>query len=359
MLCHKCGWDEVAQTTSSYTSRVKAHQTKRNTALWSIGTKWILRDEPNDGTLSNEIEALEYLHSKAAEVPTPRIIRLGDSTDTFQFSLTARVQGQPLYDVYRTYTAAQRGALARQLGGYIRHWREITASRAQRINGGRLDDVLFGVCRGKAPECKQIGYTRDEWLESLTPELRKGLTVQDQTLADDPDRLEQRLRQLTDSFPECDAFVFTHGDLSLSNTIVKDGVITGIVGWERAGFYLWWAERMLAHDDQHDGFEELFDYAGGDFYRGFDALAFEEKVSGPVCAAAAAFELCPRLHRGRENVWLRQPFCKCKPVVGCIRQEDLGEPPTHEVADADPPFEDEFREEDFAQLDLVGEEEIF
>lgn len=41
-------------------------------------------------------------------------------------------------------------------------------------------------------------------------------------------------------------FVLTHGDLSPRNIMVKDGKITGIVDWERSGFWPEYAEYAFA-----------------------------------------------------------------------------------------------------------------
>ncbi|KUI56358.1 Aminoglycoside 3'-phosphotransferase [Cytospora mali] len=41
-------------------------------------------------------------------------------------------------------------------------------------------------------------------------------------------------------------FVLTHGDLTPRNIMVKDGVITGIVDWERSGFFPEYAEYAFA-----------------------------------------------------------------------------------------------------------------
>lgn len=59
--------------------------------------------------------------------------------------------------------------------------------------------------------------------------------------------IESKLQELKDEFlsiPEGPC-VLTHGDLNLSNIMVKDGKITAIIDWEHAGFYPWWAERWL------------------------------------------------------------------------------------------------------------------
>lgn len=338
LLCHNCNWNADHERWA-YTSRVKVHHTKRNAAIWNIGTKWMLRDEPNDYTLANDVDALEFLNSKSTTIPIPKIIRLSDPTDTFQFTLMERAQGDVLYNVYHTYTIEQRKSLAKQLGSYVRQWRQFTAPRAQKIHGEQLHDILVGRCRGTIPDCKRIGYTNDEWIEHLSPELRQGLIMEDETLKEDTPRLEERLKELKATLPDCDTYVFTHGDLNLSNIIVKDGIITGIVDWERAGFYPSWAERVFAHMVPDEYFHEMFDYVAEDFYPGYDLPTFHEKFARPVFRLSAVYEKCPRLHRGDENYWLRRPFCKCRSYSGAIRQAHAGVEPIHEIADAYPRYD--------------------
>lgn len=41
-------------------------------------------------------------------------------------------------------------------------------------------------------------------------------------------------------------FVLTHGDLSPRNIMVQDGIVTGIIDWERSGFFPRYAEYAFA-----------------------------------------------------------------------------------------------------------------
>jgi hypothetical protein len=53
-LCWVCGWTSGAQSWSSYASRLKIFHWRRNLALWEVGHRWIIRDQPNDRTLGND-----------------------------------------------------------------------------------------------------------------------------------------------------------------------------------------------------------------------------------------------------------------------------------------------------------------
>ncbi|KAH8673400.1 hypothetical protein BX600DRAFT_455187 [Xylariales sp. PMI_506] len=47
-------------------------------------------------------------------------------------------------------------------------------------------------------------------------------------------------------------FVLTHGDLTPRNILVKDGAITGIVDWEKSGFFPEYAEYAFAMSLCHE-----------------------------------------------------------------------------------------------------------
>jgi hypothetical protein len=117
---------------------------------------------------------------------------------------------------------------------------------------------------------------------------------------------------------------------------VSNGKITGIIDWEWAGFYPWWAERYLAHKVLDDRFDEIFDVIVDDLCPGYDTETFVQKASGPVSDASEVFEDCPRLHITTANRWFRQPFCRCKPYRGVIRERDMGIPDKHMIATAYP-----------------------
>ena len=42
------------------------------------------------------------------------------------------------------------------------------------------------------------------------------------------------------------AFILTHGDLVARNIVVEDGIITGIINWEYAGFFSEYMKYILA-----------------------------------------------------------------------------------------------------------------
>lgn len=49
-----------------------------------------------------------------------------------------------------------------------------------------------------------------------------------------PEAARVRLRQ---RMPAAMPYTFTHGDLTMGNIMVEDGEVTGIIGWETAGYF--------------------------------------------------------------------------------------------------------------------------
>jgi hypothetical protein len=95
----------------------------------------MLRDEPNDCTLGNDYDALEFLRAKQTTLPIPKMQRISSSTDKFHLTLMSRAQGEPLYNVWDTYTKEQRRSIAKELEAYIQQWRQFTTPRPQKVNG--------------------------------------------------------------------------------------------------------------------------------------------------------------------------------------------------------------------------------
>lgn len=53
-LCWSCGWSAYSELTSSYGSRIRIIHTRANTGIWEVGSRWLIRDKPNDASLGND-----------------------------------------------------------------------------------------------------------------------------------------------------------------------------------------------------------------------------------------------------------------------------------------------------------------
>ena len=101
-----------------------------------------------------------------------------------------------------------------------------------------------------------MGRTTEEWFENLQKELKVGISRMYRTK--DPDVIERFYQKMKSDFPKSDPYVLTHGDLNLSNIIVKEDKIEAIIDWEGAAFLPWWAERWLSLKWGSSDSDELF-----------------------------------------------------------------------------------------------------
>ncbi|EHK97029.1 hypothetical protein M7I_7167 [Glarea lozoyensis 74030] len=77
-----------------------------------------------------------------------------------------------------------------------------------------------------------------------------GRTKDKETLNSWVKEADEQIAKLKASFPKGGPYVLTHCDLHFENIFVsneneeKKWKVTGIIDWETAGFYPWWAEAM-------------------------------------------------------------------------------------------------------------------
>jgi hypothetical protein len=243
----------------------------------------------------------------------------------------SRAQGVTLDSIWSTLTPEQKSCYKDQVADVIRQLRQFTAPTAQKVDGSALDDVVISYCfRRHPPTCKKIGGTTEEWFEGIAEELRRGLSIKYNT--EDPATIEAKLQELKDNFPKSEPYVLTHGDLHLSNIIVKDDKIEAIIDWEMAGYYPWWAERFLSLRGQ-DAEYGLFDALWEDFSPELDTLAFRKLLSQKVSPVLTAWRMAESEvdHPGHSTQLLRPGFCECKPYAGRFNTLSLGQRYEHKL----------------------------
>ena len=252
---------------------------------------------------------------------------LSKPNDTIQFTLMSRAQGVTLLSIWDTIKPEQRGAYVKQLADALVQLRQYTAPVAQKVDGSLLDDTIIGCCgRRHPPTCKKIGNTTDKWFKNMGEELRRGLSKIHKVK--DPVIIKQKMLELKRNFPKGEPYVLTHGDLNLSNIIVKDDKIEAIIDWEMAGYYPWWVERWISRGD-----------LPGEFHRALWARVcpdmnndqFDEQVSTRVMPLIRAWRACVIEHPDSRSKWRRPGFCECKPYAGDFTLIGIGKQPEHKV----------------------------
>ncbi|TVY35264.1 hypothetical protein LOCC1_G008110 [Lachnellula occidentalis] len=294
-LCWACGWSSYNEITSSYGPRVKIFHTRDNIGMWAIGPKWLIRDQPNDGSLGNDYMTYQFLRNQPGlKIPLLDEMRsLSKPTDSIHFTLMSRAQGVGLDEIWDTLTPEQKSSYTDQLGDCLKQIRRFTASTAQKVDGSPLNDIIIGAhCnRRHPPTCKMIGRTTSEWFENLADDLRGGLSKIHNTK--DPEIIEEKLQELKDNFPKGEPYVLTHGDFNLTNIIVnaKENKIEAIIDWEMAGYFPWWAERWMSIVFGSDQLDELFFPLWPDVCPEMDAETFRVQVLDKVAPVIEAFAM--------------------------------------------------------------------
>ncbi|TVY83318.1 hypothetical protein LSUE1_G004785, partial [Lachnellula suecica] len=232
-LCWSCGWTVYDQMTSSYGSRIRILHTNGSTGIWAVGSRWLIRDKPNDTSLGSDFMTQEFLRNQPnLDIPLIKEMRkLSAPTDKVDIILMSRAQGVGLDTIWDTLSLEQKKNYTNQLGNALKQLRQFTSSTAKKVDGSLMEDCLIGNCyRRTAPTCKKIGRTLDKWFEILEKDLRFGLSRQYKT--EDPLVIDEKYEELKKNFPKSEPYVLTHGDLNLTNIIVKDEKIEAIIDWE-------------------------------------------------------------------------------------------------------------------------------
>ncbi|ETI20556.1 hypothetical protein G647_08593 [Cladophialophora carrionii CBS 160.54] len=310
---------------NSYGSRVRIIHSTKNQGAWTIGTRWILRDQPNDRFLGNNYITLKFLHQQPdLDIPIPKEVRsLSQPTDPIYFTLESRVLGDSLRDTWAEASPEEKASYSRQLAEILRKLRRFTAPRPHKVDGSQLDDFIIATCLTSGPgTCFKIPYNVDEWLDGIGADLRMGL-ARDYDTADQA-FIEQEFQELKDGFPTCSPFVLTHADLNLTNIIVKDGKIQGIIDWERAGYYPWWMERLAMERLGDDSIDELFKPIWEELMPEVSDRAWR-RVANNLDCMRSTYSQFDHEHPGKNKTWHRPPFCKCThDAVGIFKMMHWG-----------------------------------
>jgi serine/threonine protein kinase len=240
-LCWACGWTTVHQMRSSYNPRIKVVLTRENMGLWALGSKYLLKDFPNDGSSpGNDYVTHRFLQSQPnSSVPLLKEMQLlSKPTDKTYLLLMSRSESKSLESIWPEVTIKQRLDLRRQMLRILRELRKFTASGAHTVDGGKISDYILGGCSVTRPLCKTIGFNTEEWFANIEEELRVGLEKIHETK--DPIIIEREYQKLKSNFPKSEPYILTHGDLTLGNILVDENIqITEIIDWEHAGYYPW------------------------------------------------------------------------------------------------------------------------
>lgn len=146
--------------------------------------------------------------------------------------VSERVPGVPLDEAWPGLTDAQKADIKDQLRTQLAHMRKCTQSFIGRVGGQHTRNVydrLHQTYCGPFDDEKSF----DKWCLNR---VNRGPIV----------RWKWQRFLDKERGKSSGTFVLTHGDLTPRNILVQDGTITGIVDWEKSGFFPEYAEYAFA-----------------------------------------------------------------------------------------------------------------
>ncbi|CAJ2500844.1 Uu.00g036970.m01.CDS01 [Anthostomella pinea] len=201
---------------------------------WYIGDKYIMAERADDQPEDRSVplaDATQLLKGQA-RVPVPNVIA-GWKEHGKVITISERVPGKTLYDIWWQLSEKERGDIAQEVAGYVDLWRGLTSDKFSSMNGGAVwnHDNLFGTGReGFGPFRGDYDFWR-----AIDGRLRQK-AVDDDTI-----------QVLKDYVPGSKPYVLTHGDLSCRNILIHKGKVSAITGFDNAAYLSIWAENVAVH----------------------------------------------------------------------------------------------------------------
>ncbi len=252
--CTACNWTQERQNHCGYKSHVKIIHDAGNRAAWALGSALILKDR-GPGSPTYEVRNLQFVRDNTT-IPVPVLIdtweeeeydiereeRRGNTPRTFL--LTRRIPGETLHEAWPKLTAAGRANIARQTAEYLQQLRGLTSPKLEAIGGDPIQCCFLFMQNEEHGQDVEKQEKHSRTSDVLWPQGPLGsddelwAAMSQGLLMGVPEAARVRLRN---RLPAAGPYTFTHGDLSDVNIMVKDGSLTGIIDWERAGFFpVWW-----------------------------------------------------------------------------------------------------------------------
>jgi hypothetical protein len=302
----------------------------------------MLKDEPNNTTSAWKTDYIthQFLRKEKPNIPLVEMHRFGGPDDKFHFTIMSRAKGSNIGVIWNTLTREQKNDVSQDLKDCIKEWRQITRPHMQKVDGSELYDPFIGTCTGRG--CIKTGRNEEQWLENLTPAMRKGLLwklwiqnkgcdADQHILASWIKEVDEKVAQFKANFPKGGPYVLTHGDLHTDNIFISDEneekkfKISAIIDWELAGFFPWWAEAFRT------ALPDVFQILGSDsdiYHPGYKTKDWDkvyQAVSPVIDLWDSGGNHTISIHKpDQANCWYRPPFCACRPYAQEYRDNDLG-----------------------------------
>lgn len=203
-----------------------------------MGTKYIIKDRRN-AVPGLEPENTQFLRSTTT-IPVPKVIAAWNEGEDSSMRITERIDGTSLDVAWPSLTQLQKWVIAKETAEYLTQLQELQSDRMHSLSEtGQLYSELLFPASGISDPVGPL-YSDDELWEEMAKSLK---------------RLPMVAAKLRRSMPPAAPYTFTHGDLSAKHIMVKDGNLTGIIGWELSGYFPTWWE--FASTFQHESWKDM------------------------------------------------------------------------------------------------------
>jgi hypothetical protein len=228
--CECCGWDEEYRGSTSYFSQVKLMYAVHNRALWQLGSDYILKVDHNahfNPGGANEVQTYRLLREKTTIPVCGEGFHWQQGNSRHQ--ILPRLPGKSFHTV--PVTPEESTAIWHEVGRHLQQVRQLECDEmvtAQGTPAGGGYDL--GIAGGLLPP------SREAFLEYLATHRKPN-----------PRYSEWELEQFRNRCPSFKPYVFTHGDLDMSNILVDENKnLVAIIDWEHSGYKpVWWERYKL------------------------------------------------------------------------------------------------------------------
>ncbi|KAL9594937.1 MAG: hypothetical protein Q9219_006743 [cf. Caloplaca sp. 3 TL-2023] len=176
-----------------------------------------------DAIRLTEAASMRYVRSKTS-IPVPEVIDAFVHPETKHVCiLMERIDGQPLDEVWDTYSETQKEHIKSQLKGFWEELRQIKGTSIGPVDGTYCADQFFdGEDNASYGPYESEAAFHDGLIRALEARGRNTWT--------------ERVVTFIRAMPEHEV-LFTHNDLAPRNILVRDGNVVAIIDWELSGFY--------------------------------------------------------------------------------------------------------------------------
>ena len=225
VTCNACGWKREFSECSRYRPSLKVIYGVGRRGAWTIGNKYVLKDvqtdDPHDPQPALTVANTELV-SKNTTIPIAEIFHTWVDENRYYIWMN-RIPGVTLESLLSTSTNEEKDHYAKEVAEYLLQLRTLTNPLPQGLGGTGFYDQIFwsGSIVTAKPE---------DWLRNFTG-------------------TEAQREKCLQSFPAMEPFTFTHNDLNPANIMIHEGHVSGIIDWDRAGYYPVWYEYLKLRTD--------------------------------------------------------------------------------------------------------------